>query len=254
MSICSWDTLEVKNKKQNKKSAKKIISKIEAKYQQLYFIHYSCQNLGDDNEGYSPRITSIAILHSASSQMYSFSIHIVAEELHIMRDSIEDNFDKIEMEMLDRYFNFISERSDSIWIHWNMTNINFGFEAIEHRYKVLTGKNPITIDEKNKFNLSSLLKKRFGKNYANDPKMQSLMELNNEKSRSFLTGAEEVSAFKAKEYVKMHNSTMSKVYFFRNYNKDFETDSPIVTVLASAAPARTRANYGSRLKSVVILT
>jgi hypothetical protein len=35
------------------------------------------------------------------------------------------------------------------------------------------------------------------------------------------------------------------------YNKDFETDSPIVTVLASAAPARTRANYGSRLKSLL---
>ncbi len=26
----------------------------------IYFIHYSCQNLSDDNEGYSPRITSIA--------------------------------------------------------------------------------------------------------------------------------------------------------------------------------------------------
>jgi hypothetical protein len=35
------------------------------------------------------------------------------------------------------------------------------------------------------------------------------------------------------------------------HNKDFETDSPIVTVLASAAPARTRANYGSRLKSLL---
>jgi hypothetical protein len=40
----------------------------------------------------------------------------------------------------------------------------------------------------------------------------------------------------------------------RLYNKRFETDSPIVTVLASAAPARTRANYGSRLKSVVMWT
>jgi hypothetical protein len=35
------------------------------------------------------------------------------------------------------------------------------------------------------------------------------------------------------------------------HNKDFETDSPIVTVLASASPARTRANYGSRLKSLL---
>jgi hypothetical protein len=38
---------------------------------------------------------------------------------------------------------------------------------------------------------------------------------------------------------------------YAKYNKDFETDSPIVTVLASATPARTRANYGSRLKSLL---
>ncbi len=35
------------------------------------------------------------------------------------------------------------------------------------------------------------------------------------------------------------------------YNKDFETDSPIVTVLASAALVRTRANFGSRLKRLL---
>jgi hypothetical protein len=35
------------------------------------------------------------------------------------------------------------------------------------------------------------------------------------------------------------------------HNRDFEADSPIVTVLASAAPARTRANDGSRLKSLL---
>ena len=86
----------MKPKRRNRKSANKIISKIEDKIPKLYFIHYSCQNLGDDNEGYSPRITSIAVLHSLSSQMYSFSIHLVAEELHIQRDEIETNFDKIE--------------------------------------------------------------------------------------------------------------------------------------------------------------
>lgn len=49
----------------------------------IYFIHYSCQNLSDDNEGYSPRITSIAVLHMISDQMYSFSMHLIAEELKI---------------------------------------------------------------------------------------------------------------------------------------------------------------------------
>jgi hypothetical protein len=41
------------------------------------------------------------------------------------------------------------------------------------------------------------------------------MELNGGRDRLFLTGDEEVTAFKAKEFVKLHNSTMCKTYFFR---------------------------------------
>ena len=42
------------------------------------------------------------------------------------------------------------------------------------------------------------------------------MELNGGKHRNFLTGPEEVAAYKLNEFVKMHNSTMCKVYFFRS--------------------------------------
>ena len=204
------------------KAYRKIIDKIESKREKVYFIHYSCQNLSDENEAYSPRITSIAVLHMLSSQMHSFSIHLIAEEMHIQRENIFEEYDDIERNMLEKYFNFISNRKeDSIWIHWNMTNINYGFETLEHRFKVLTGKDPIHIDEHNKFNLSYILKRRYGSNYAKDPKMLNLMLLNNrEKDRNFLSGEEEVRAYKAKEFIKLHNSTMCKVYFFRDvYNK-----------------------------------
>lgn len=110
--------------------------------------------------------------------------------------------------------------NDSIWIHWNMTNINFGFETLEHRFRVLTGETPFHINEKYRYNISKLIRKRYGSNYAKDPKMLSLMELNGGRQRNFLKGDEEVSAYKAKEFVKMHNSTMCKVYFFKSvFNK-----------------------------------
>jgi hypothetical protein len=199
------------------KAYNKIINKLKENREKIYFIHYSCQNLSDENEGYSPRITSIAVLHMLSSQMHSFSIHLIAEGMKIPRDDIFNKYNEIETIMLERFFNFISNRpSDAVWIHWNMTNINFGFETIEHRYNVLTGKEPIHIDEKNKFNLSYLLKRKYGSNYVNDPKMINLMELNGGRDRNFLTGEEEVTAYKAKEFIKLHNSTMCKVYFFRD--------------------------------------
>ena len=198
-------------------SYEKIVKNISENRHKVYFIHYSCQNLSDDNEGYSPRITSIAILHMDSSQMHSFSVHLVAEEMHISREKIFESYDSIESQMLEKYFEFIKSRKENtIWVHWNMSNVNYGFEVLEHRYKVLTGNEPIHIDENYKHNLSNLIKKRYGPLYAKDPKMLSLMLLNGQKDQHFLSGNEEVTAFKAKEFVKLHNSTMCKVYFFKD--------------------------------------
>lgn len=203
------------------KNTQTLIKKLNESGDRIYFIHYSCQNLSDDNEGYSPRITSIAVLHMTSDQMYSFSMHLIAEELKINRETILDHYDDIEKVMLKRFFEFAQTRDkDSIWIHWNMTNINFGFETLEHRFRVLIGETPYHIDEKNRYNLSLIIKKRYGSNYAKDPKMLNLMILNGGRDRNFLKGDEEVSAYKAKEFIKLHNSTICKVYFFKSvFNK-----------------------------------
>lgn len=193
------------------------IKALDLEEEKIYFIHYSCQNLSDDNEGYSPRITSIAVLHMTSDQMNSFSMHLVAEEMNISRDKILENYDTIEKMMLKRFFDFAKEREDkSIWIHWNMTNINFGFETLEHRYRVLSGATPFHIPENNRYNISKLVRQKYGANYADDPKMLNLMILNGGRDRNFLTGEEEVRAYKALEFIKLHNSTMCKVYFFKS--------------------------------------
>lgn len=182
----------------------------------LLVIHYSCQNLNDNNEGYSPRITSIAVLHVGSSTMHSFSIHLIAEIKKISRDDIDGHYDELEAVMLEDFYKFVKEHQDHYWLHWNMTNINFGFETIEHRYRVLTERVPPKVEDSKKYNLSSLVSQMYGNDYVDHPKMPNLMELNGGKSRDFLTGAEEVEAFVRKEYIKLHKSTMSKVYFFKS--------------------------------------
>lgn len=182
----------------------------------LLIAHYSCQNLNDNNEGYSPRITSIALLHAGSSTMHSFSIHLIAEIKKIPREEIHNHYDELEAIMLEDFYQAVQNHQDHYWLHWNMTNINFGFETIEHRYRVLTGKNPPKVEDSKKYNLSSLISAVYGKNYVDHPRMTKLMELNGGKNRDFLTGVEEVEAFTRKEYIKLHKSTMCKVYFFQS--------------------------------------
>jgi len=95
-----------------------------------------------------------------------------------------------------------------------MRNVTFGFEHLEHRYRVLTKKEPPSIPIEVRINLNDSLKQRFGNDYAPDPRMASLMELNGGRLQGFLSGKEESEAFKAKDFIRMNTSTIAKVGFF----------------------------------------
>ena len=204
---------------------KELLGKITNNIERVYFIHYACQSISDDYQWKSPRIASIEVLHYKSSQVNSFSIHLVAEELGFEKDDIEENYEKIELVMLENFISYISSREkESIWIHWNMTNINYGFQAIEHRYKVISKKDCYMIPEENKINLSAILSLKYGARYCEEPKMQNLMLLNRLEDKHFIAGKGEITVFKAKEYVKLHHSTMSKVYLFKEVYKRMITN------------------------------
>ena len=192
-----------------------LITEIMSNKQKYYIIHYSCQSLNDNNEGLSPRVTSIVIQHLETKQTISFSTHEVAEELSIEKRKIVENFDNIEATLLTRFFIFVERNAkDSYWIHWNMNSTVYGFEHLEHRYRLLTKQEPYSIDVKKRLNLSSMVAHKYGPNFADDPKLLRLMELNGGRHRDFLTGDEEVTAFKSGDYVRMLKSTMCKVNFF----------------------------------------
>lgn len=190
------------------------IKNIRKHPENFYIIHYSCQSLYDDNEALSPRITSIAITHFGTGQTVSFSTHSIAEELHIARDQVFAEFDSIERKLLQDFFAFIRDRRDKYWIHWNMRNLTYGFEHLEHRYRVLDGRDATVIPVERRLNLNDLLADRYGSDYVGHPKMPSLMELNGGIHRHFLDGNQEVESFRNGEFIRMHNSTLCKVGFF----------------------------------------
>jgi len=181
----------------------------------FYIIHYSSQSLFDAEAGaLSPRITSIVVRLFQNGQTVSFATHTVAEYLGISLDAIEDRYDEIEREILTQFYDFARDRREKFWVHWNMRNVTFGFEHLEHRYRVLTKKEPPSIPIEVRINLNDSLKQRFGNDYAPDPRTASLMELNGGRLQGFLSGKEESEAFKAKDFIRMNTSTIAKVGFF----------------------------------------
>lgn len=189
---------------------------IDSKRADYLLIHYSCESFYDKEDGKSPRITSIAVRKFDDGQTDLFAIHKTAEIMGISFSEIEENYDKIEKAMLDKFFQFVQPNSGKKWIHWNMRDNNYGFKAIEHRFEVLGGF-PTRIDDQNKIDLSRLLIHLYGKRYIGNPRMIKLMEHNQINQKDFLNGQEEAQAFENQNYIKLSMSTASKVDLFSNF-------------------------------------
>ena len=193
----------------------KTLDRIFADAANVWTIHYSCESFYDRPEGRSPRITSIAIRKLDSAQTDSFSIHQVAERQSVPFDEISQRYDELERQMLNEFFDHISHHRGMNYLHWNMRDINFGFAAIEHRYRVLGGE-PFVIDDNNKFDLARLLIDIYGVGYIAHPRLQSLMEKNSIQGPHFLSGAQEAEAFENRNFVGLHQSTLRKVDVLTN--------------------------------------
>lgn len=191
-------------------AALKRVAELDLKSDACVVIHYSCESFYDKTDGRTPRVTSIAIRNLASAQTESFSIHKVAEQRHIEFTSIEQNYDSLEREMLDEFYNHLSRLKHCSWIHWNMRDINYGFAAIDHRYKVLGG-TPTEIPEEKKFDLAKGLIDIFNSHYIEHPRLENLIKHNNIAAKDFLTGKAEAEAFESKDFIPLHQSTLRKV-------------------------------------------
>ena len=180
---------------ERRKKARREVEEIHNNENHVLIIHYSCESFYDRESGQTPRITSIAARNFASGQTESFSIHKVAELAACPPHEIETRYDELEKKMLD---------------------INYGFAALEHRFKVLRGRPKARLDESRKHDLSRIIVALYGPSYIAHPRMKKLMEKNGIKALDFLDGAGEAAAFENKEFVKLHQSTLRKVDIISN--------------------------------------
>ena len=206
---------EALKKVQKLKQAKIKLATLMNKAENVIIIHYSCESFYDRPDGSSPRITSIAVRNLESSQTTSFSIHQVAERKGYSANALEVHYNELEKLMLEEFYEYVRYHGSHIWLHWNMRDINYGFAAISHRFKVLQGE-PEKIDDSRMVDLSRLLISIYGDNYIQHPRLEKLAEKNCIANRDLLDGQSESEAFVNKQYVKLHQSTLRKVGIFAN--------------------------------------
>ncbi len=178
-------------------------------------VHYSCESFYEREDGRTPRVTSIAVRNFDSGQTESYSIHKVAEQRGIPLIEVPDRYDELEKDMLGDFFKFMQQNQGLLWIHWNMRDINYGFAALEHRFRVLGGE-PFVLPEGKKFDLARALIALYGVAYTGHPRLTTLIEKNHIAHRDFLSGQAEADAFEQQDYIKLHQSTLRKVDILAN--------------------------------------
>lgn len=200
------------NRRARRNKARKRLDQLFADPEHLNVIHYSCESFYDNPGGSSRRVTSIAVLNAGSGQATAFSIHQMAERMrkNVSPDDIHQTYDVLEKAMLAEFCKYVQDHPNDHWLHWNMRDTNYGFPAIEHRYRVLGG-TPVHIPESHLFDLAAALVDIYGDDYIGHHRLETLMRFNGITDTSFLTGAEEAEAFENREYVKLHQSTVRKV-------------------------------------------
>jgi len=192
------------------RQARRALSKLFASPGSVRIVHYSCEDLDNRDSGQSPRVTSIAVRRLDTGQTTSFSIHAVAEERSVLLGEIDAQYNGLEREMLDRFYQYVGRTADASFLHWNMRDAGFGFAALEHRTRVLGG-TPGSIPEAQRFDLGRMLQDMYGNEYIENPKLERIAEKNNITMLNFVPGDQEPELFKQKQYVAMHRSTLRKV-------------------------------------------
>lgn len=192
-----------------------------------FVIHYSSESFYHTEEGRTPRVTSIAVRNLATGQTYSFSIHKLAEQQGYSLADIPNHYDALERKMLDEFFGFLRAHPGHTFVHWNMRDINYGFPALEHRYKVLGG-DPYNVPDDKRFDLARAVVSIYSLTYmehGTDGRFLNLCRFNRISDRDALTGAQEAEAFKQKQYVRLHQSTLRKADMISNVFERMEDGS-----------------------------
>ena len=201
----------------DRKAAVNNLKKITEDSSKVLFIHYSASRTFDDDDygNISPIITSIVIKSLDGQIDKQFAIHLEADKAHIPKDQIQDSYRELELRILKLYNNFAKRHLDCYWIHWDMKNIHFGFEAIKHRYEKIFEdlSDYCDIPSNKKKNLRSIIEGMYGEGFVNGADM--ICNSNNVEDSTFLSIDDESSQFESKNFFAVIKSVDLKVDFIK---------------------------------------
>jgi REase_DpnII-MboI len=167
----------------------------------LIAVHYACENLYAV-EDHPAAVSCIGYSPIGPGNAVSFSI-VDAQEGVTPRDA--------EIGVLAQYFEYLQYHSAASFVHWNMSKADYGFAALEARYRHLTGEVPYHLPSDRTYDLDDLVADEFGPDYVAHPRMSRLATANGLTRRHALGGQDEAERFASGDDGSVRRSTDEKV-------------------------------------------
>jgi len=221
---------------QDRKIAVRNLNKITEDPSKVLFVHYSESSTYDDDDygNISPIITSIVIKSLDGQIDKQFAIHLEADKADIPKDQIQDSYRELELRILKLYNDFVRRNLDCFWIHWDMKNIHFGFEAIKHRYEKIfeSLEDYCEIPSNKKKNLRTIIEGMYGDDFVSgSDSLKALMLCNSDniEDSTYLSKDNESSQFENKNFIGVIKSVDLKVEFIKKATKKLSYKKLIVS-------------------------
>lgn len=208
----------------DRKEAFKRINKLLEDPAKVLIIHYSqAKTYDEDYAVISPIISAIVVKSLSGDLEKHFSLYYEADKANIPIEEIENSYRELELRNLRSFNEFVRRKKECLWVHWEMKNIHFGFEAIKHRYEKIFFELPEekqyeVIPDNQKLNLCKVLEDIYGEKFAENPdKLASLIKTNNNQilNNNYLTLDKEETEFENKNHPSIIKSLDCKVDFLR---------------------------------------
>jgi len=196
--------------KERNEGRKKIAAILENR-DDVFTIHYACESFDASN---TPRITSISIQNLSTGESKSFNLHVEAlKKQYDINRLTKVELDASERALLQNFYKFVKAQKCS-WVHWNMKNSKYGFDALKNRYEILNPqKTAPNIRIQDRYDLSLLLKKLYGSTFETcetKGKLLNLARRNCFPLEGMLTGRREADAFDKKDFQAVMASSQAK--------------------------------------------
>jgi REase_DpnII-MboI len=162
----------------------------------IYTVHYACESWYEAKDR-PVGISCISLADVSGGGDVTFSV--------------TDRKQDAELYVLQGFFDFLRHHADTRLLHWNMNSSDFGFRALENRYLYLVaGAAPVRHPGERLYDLDDLIANRYGKSYADHPKLINIAKINEYRTRYFLNGQDEAAKYTAGEHGDIRRSVTEK--------------------------------------------